>query len=100
MPRNTTSHMFVYVYVLESLKDGDRYIGYTDNLERRVDEHNRGFNFSTKFRLPFKLISFEGCLDKKDAKRREQYMKTTQGRRFLGIRISEYQTRKTFGLGS
>src|SRR3990167_1152598 len=84
MPRNTTSQMFFYIYVLESLKDGNRYIGYTADFKKRVKEHEDGKNFSTKFRVPFRLIYFEGCLDQSDAKRRERYLKTTQGRRFLG----------------
>ena len=63
MPSNTTSNMFFYIYVLESLKDGNRYIGYTHNLKRRIKEHQSGYNFSTKFRIPFKLIYFEGCLN-------------------------------------
>ena len=91
MPSNTTSHMFFYVYVLESLKDRQRYIGYTNNLKTRIKEHKNGKNFSTKSRLPFRLIYFEGCLDETDAKRREQYLKTTQGRRFLGLRLINYK---------
>ncbi|MBI5466543.1 MAG: GIY-YIG nuclease family protein, partial [Candidatus Kerfeldbacteria bacterium] len=39
--------MFYYVYVLESLKDHDRYIGYTNNLKRRLLEHKLGKSFST-----------------------------------------------------
>ena len=93
--------MFFYTYVLESLKDGDRYIGYTNNLKRRIEEHNKGQTFSTSFRLPFKLIYFEGCLNENDAKRREGYLKTTQGRRFLGLRLIEYKRQKAaFRTGS
>ena len=101
MPRNTTSRVFFMVYVLESMKDGERYIGYTNNLKRRLEEHKRGYNFSTKFRLPLKLIYFEGCLSERDAKRREHYLKTTSGRRFLTLRIKEYYQRPSaFGAGS
>jgi putative endonuclease len=101
MPRNTTSSTFFYTYVLESLKDLDRYIGYTNNLKRRLEEHKKGLSFATKFRLPFKLIYFEGCLNQEDAKRREDYLKTTQGRRFLGLRLIEYKRyRRAFGSGS
>ncbi|MDP3244147.1 MAG: GIY-YIG nuclease family protein [bacterium] len=87
--------MFFYVYVLESLKDTKLYIGYTNNLKRRLEEHNKGLSFATKFRLPFKLIYFEGCLNIDDVKRREHYLKTTQGRRFLGLRLIEYKHQKT-----
>jgi len=92
--------MFCYVYVLESLKDGKLYIGYTNNLKRRLAEHEKGLNFSTKFRLPFKLIYFEGCTSEKDAKRREKYLKTTQARKFIALRLIEYQRQKAFGTES
>src|SRR3990167_8820981 len=91
MPSNTTFGVFFYVYVLESLKDGDRYVGFTNYLKKRVEEHEKGRNFATKFRLPFKLIYFEGCTNQQDARRRENYLKTTQGRRFLGLRLKEYK---------
>jgi len=101
MPSNTTSSVFFYVYVLESLKDGKKYIGYTNNLKKRLEEHKKGLSFSTRPRLPFKLIYFEGCLNQDDAKRRERYLKGTQGRRFLGLRLIQYQgQKKTFGAGS
>ena len=93
--------LFHYVYVLESLKDGKRYTGCTNNIKRRLEEHNKGFSFATKFRLPFKLVYFEGCINENDAKRREYYLKTTQGRRFLGLRLLEHgRKKKAFGTGS
>ena len=94
MPSNTSSRVFFYVYVLESLKDQEKYIGYTNDLKRRIKEHKNGLSFSTKYRLPFKLIYYEACLNKKDAKRRESYLKTTQGRRLLGLRLIEYMHSK------
>ena len=102
MPSNTTSRMFFYIYVLKSIKDDRLYIGYTNNLVRRIEAHKKGLNFSTKFRLPFKLIYFEGCRNEIDAKRRENYFKTTQGRRFLGLRLLEYgrQEKTAFSSGS
>ncbi len=76
------------------------YIGYTNNLRRRVEEHKKGVNFSTSFRRPFTLVYFEGCLNQIDAKRRENYLKTTQGRRFIGLRLREYKRQKSaFGSG-
>ena len=101
MSSNTTSNTFFFVYILESLKDKERYIGYTTNLKRRLEEHKKGLSFATKYRLPFELIYFEGCLNEQDAKRREQYLKTTQGRRFIGLRLLEYgRHNKAFGSGS
>lgn len=91
MPRKAKSNVFFYVYVLESKKDKLRYIGYTENLKQRIKEHNRGYNFSIKFRRPFILIYFEACLNQEDAKQREKYLKSTLGSRFLGQRLRRYK---------
>lgn len=100
MLRNTTSSMFFYVYILESLSDGKRYIGYTSDLKKRIKEHKNGQVFSTKARLPVDLIYYEACINSEDAKRRERYLKTTQGARFIGLRLIEYKRNKTFSSGS
>lgn len=74
---------FWYVYVLLSQKDGEFYIGSTNDLERRVTEHSNGYNSSTAKRLPFHLVYFEGHLSKLDAVRRERYFKTNKGKTTL-----------------
>ncbi len=79
-----------YVYVLEGVKNKELYIGYTRDLKRRIQEHNQKLNFSTRRFTPWKLIYYEACLNKDDAKRREGYLKTTQGRRLLKLRLREY----------
>lgn len=66
------------------------YIGYTNDLRKRLKEHNRGLVFSTKPYKPLKLIYYEACLNKDDAKRRENYLKKTQGQRLLKRRLKEY----------
>jgi len=94
MPGATTLITFFYVYVLESIKDKKRYIGFTTNLKKRIKEHQKGLSFSTKSRLPMKLIYFEACTNEEDAKRREEYFKTTRGRRFLAKRLKSYYKSK------
>jgi len=79
-----------YVYILESRNDINLYVGYTQNLRKRLVEHNQGKVFSTKLYRPWRYIYIEGCLNQKDASRREYYLKTTQGRRMLKIRLKEY----------
>jgi len=76
-----------YTYILISQKDGEFYTGVTNNLKRRFEEHNAGSVLSTKHRIPLKLVYFEGCLDKNDAYRREKYLKTGMGKRFLKNRL-------------
>ncbi|MCL5407017.1 MAG: GIY-YIG nuclease family protein [Patescibacteria group bacterium] len=80
----------LYVYVLQSLKNNSLYIGYTNNIKRRILEHNRQENLSTKAYAPWKLIFFEGYLEEKDAQRREKYLKTNQGSRLLKRMLKEY----------
>ena len=66
----------MYFYVLQSCKDKKFYTGYTNNIKRRLPEHNNGMVKSTKHRIPLKLIYWEGCLSKKDAIKKEKYLKT------------------------
>lgn len=79
-----------YVYCLQSKVNSELYFGYTNDLKRRIGEHNRKLNFSTKRYAPWQLIYYEACLDEDDAKRREKYLKTNQGRRMLKARLKEY----------
>jgi len=83
---------FYYVYILESLKDGNHYTGYTENLRARFERHEKGEVDSTKNRRPLKLIYFEGCLNQEDALRREKYLKTHYGKMFLKKRLKSYST--------
>jgi putative endonuclease len=69
-----------FVYVLLSEKDNKRYIGYTNNLERRLSEHNSGLVKSTKNRRPLKLIYFEEFAIKSDALSREKKIKAKKGK--------------------
>lgn len=78
-----------FVYVLEDLKSKETYVGYTHNLLKRLKEHNQGKNFSTKS-SSWKLIYYEACLNQEDTLRREDYLKTTQGKRMLKLRIRKY----------
>jgi putative endonuclease len=64
-----------FVYILKSKKDNNLYIGYTNDLRRRIEEHNLGLNQSTRLRKPFKLIYYESYFSKSDAKKREDNLK-------------------------
>ncbi|OGC13731.1 hypothetical protein A2290_07640 [candidate division WOR-1 bacterium RIFOXYB2_FULL_36_35] len=64
-----------YVYVLKSLKDNNLYIGSTNNLERRIKEHNDGKSISKKSRIPFELIYYEAYKAESDARKREHNLK-------------------------
>jgi len=79
-----------YTYVIQSKKNDELYIGYTSDLRKRLIEHNQGLNLSTKKYKPWIIIYYEACIDEKDAKRREGYLKTTQGGRLLKRRLKEF----------
>ena len=52
------------------------YIGYTSDLRKRFERHNKGLNKATKPFIPYKLIHYEAFLNRIDAKRREVYLKS------------------------
>ena len=79
-----------YTYILISEKDDKFYVGYADNLKRRIKQHNDGDVESTKYRRPLKLIYYEVCLNQKDAIHREKYLKTTYGKRYIRNRLKNY----------
>jgi putative endonuclease len=81
-----------HVYMLKSEKDNNLYVGFTNNLKERIILHNNGKVRSTKNRLPLKLIYYEACLNKDDATKREKYLKTSWGKRYLKNRLNHYLT--------
>ena len=83
---------FYFTYVLRSGKDKNYYTGYTNNLERRFDDHSKGKVKSIRERRPFKLIYYEACLSKDDAIHREKYLKSFHGKMFLSNRLKSYLT--------
>ncbi len=76
-----------FTYVLLSKKDDKYYVGFTEGIIKRYEEHLQGQVPATKNRRPLKLVYYEACLDKQKALAREKYFKTGFGRRFLKNRI-------------
>jgi len=64
-----------YVYVIKSKKDSSIYIGYSNNLVRRMKEHNSGESKYTKNKHPYELIYYEAYKSMSDAKYRENNLK-------------------------
>jgi len=79
-----------YVYILQSLKDNNFYVGYSNNLNNRMNQHNLGKIVSTKNRRPLKLVYYEACLNQQDATHREKYLKTSWGKRYIKNRLKNY----------
>lgn len=76
-----------YVYVLKSLKDKKWYIGCTNDIYKRVREHQSGKVRSTKHRLPVELIYKEAYSDVYEAFCNERFYKTAKGKRQLKEKI-------------
>jgi len=72
-----------FVYVLQSLHHDFRYTGMTQNLERRLSQHDRGSTSSTKFYAPFVIIHSEAFESSNEARTREKYLKSAAGRRWI-----------------
>jgi putative endonuclease len=79
-----------YVYILKSLRNKSLYIGYTVDLKKRLEEHDDGKNISTKPFRPYKLIFYEAFLYRKDAKSREEYLKSGWGRKSIKKLLKNY----------
>jgi len=79
-----------YVYILLSEKDGKFYTGLTNNLKRRIQEHQSGNVRSTWNRRPLKLIYYEACLNEDDAEQREIYLKSGMGKKYIRNRLKRY----------
>jgi putative endonuclease len=64
-----------YVYLLRSKKNNQLYFGFTNDLKRRIAEHNKGLSKSTKINAPWELIYYEAFKDQELAEKREQSLK-------------------------
>ncbi|HEY4509175.1 MAG TPA: GIY-YIG nuclease family protein [Candidatus Paceibacterota bacterium] len=79
-----------YVYVLNSNKYNEMYIGSTNDLKRRIIEHNRGKVESTRNKKPYKLVYYEAYVEESDARRREKMLKLRgQSRNQLKLRLKD-----------
>ena len=77
-----------YAYVLRSKGNGILYCGQTEDLEKRVLEHNLGKNKYTRNKRPWELVYFEACMTRSLAIKRERFFKTGKGREYIRERIT------------
>ena len=74
-----------FIYVIRSESSGKLYKGQTDNLNRRIDAHNKGLSKYTNKRGPWKLVYSEEYDTRSEALKREKFLKSGKGREFLNI---------------
>lgn len=74
--------MLYYTDILHSKKNNYFYTEFTTTLKKRIKDHQMGKVFSTKSRLPVRLMYFEASLIERDARAREKYLKSGVGHRY------------------
>lgn len=79
-----------YVYTIYSKKFDKYYTGFTQNINRRLDEHNRGKTKSTKAFKPWEIVFIEEVTTRIEARQLEKYYKSGAGRE----KIKELSTSK------
>jgi predicted GIY-YIG superfamily endonuclease len=84
-----------YVYILSSKKDGKLYVGSTDDLNRRLEEHGQGQCESTRSRRPLELQAYVAVRDESVARSLEKYFKTGSGIATLRRRILTSEVQRT-----
>ena len=75
--------MKYYVYALSSEIKDWIYVGMTNNFKRRIEEHNRGYNRSTKPYKPFHTLFIEEYESTIEARNKEKYLKSAAGKRWI-----------------
>jgi len=68
-----------FVYILKSLTDGSRYVGFTENVQKRLDEHNSGASQYSSSKKPYELVWYCAFNTKTQATKFEQYLKQGSG---------------------
>jgi len=77
-----------YVFILQSETTGRLYVGQTERLEERIAYRNAGYSLALRKRGPWKLIYSEANATRREAVRREQYIKRQKDRRFIRSLLS------------
>ncbi|MEL7146462.1 MAG: GIY-YIG nuclease family protein [Bacteroidota bacterium] len=76
-----------YVYILKSKKDGSYYIGYSANLNSRLEKHNSATTGYTSTKQPWELVYQESYDTKNEALQRELAIKRKKSRGYIEFLI-------------
>ncbi|MDO8183507.1 MAG: GIY-YIG nuclease family protein [bacterium] len=71
-----------YVYILKGKKDSSHYVGITEDLKKRIQDHNSGSARYSKTKKPFSLVWYCAFLNKTKALQFEKYLKHGSGHAF------------------
>jgi putative endonuclease len=87
--------MSYFVYILKSKSTGQFYIGHTDDLTRRIIEHNNPDYLGTKYtklhKGPWICVYDEECPSRSEAMQRERQIKAKKSRKYIEYLIASKQ---------
>jgi putative endonuclease len=86
--------MMIKLYIIKGLTSGKHYVGITNNLQRRLQEHAGGVTKGGQVIGEFELIHTEEFTDYLSARKREKFLKSGQGRKWIKENISETRSAK------
>ncbi|MFP4548366.1 MAG: GIY-YIG nuclease family protein [Fidelibacterota bacterium] len=72
-----------YIYILYSHTKDRYYVGYTHDLELRLERHNDGWSRSTKNGIPWEIVYYEKYDTKSKAMKRENFIKRQKSRKYI-----------------
>jgi len=72
-----------FTYAISSLVKSYIYVGISDNPKRRIEQHNKGYNRTTKPHRPFKILLIEKYTTREEARKREKTLKSGFGKEYL-----------------
>jgi putative endonuclease len=84
-----------FVYILKSINNNYFYTGFSNDLKKRLIEHNSGEVKSSSPYCPFRLVYYEACINEKDARFREKYLKSNLGKKYLKKRLKFWSNIQT-----
>lgn len=79
-----------YVYVIEHQQTQLMHVGFTNDLSKRLKEHNKRGLLTSKKKSAWQVIYYEAYLNESDARRREEYFRTHLGRHAVKQRLHDY----------
>jgi putative endonuclease len=71
------------LYILHSCLLDRYYVGYTNDIIRRLEEHNRIKGKFTDAGIPWALVYSESFASKKEAMHREKFIKSRKSKNFI-----------------
>jgi len=78
-----------FTYILQSERDQSFYVGFTSDLQQRLEQHNSGLSAYTSSKIPWKLVYFEEFETKTEALKRERFLKRMKNSTFYQRLIDE-----------